>query len=78
LTTSWTAENLRHALVHFEPTPAEFDIIFDAWKPLDDKLSTIHALRQPDPGNLEQEAYAKIKSQLSASRYQQYCDTWWK
>lgn len=78
LTTSWTAKNLRHALVHFEPTRDEFDIIFDAWKPLDDKLSTIHALRQNDPGNLQKEAYAKIKSQLSPSRYQQYCDAWWK
>lgn len=78
LTTSWTAKNLRHALVHFEPTQEEFDIIFDAWQPLDEKLAEIHATRQHDPGNLQEEAYAKIKARLSAARYQQYCDTWWK
>lgn len=78
MTFSWTAENLRHAMVHFEPTQEEFRIIFQAWQPHDDKLSQIHATRQPDPGSLEKEVFAKIQAQLSASRYQQYRDTWWK
>ena len=78
MTTSWTAENLRHAMVHFEPAEEEFRIIFDAWQPHDENLARIHAKRQPDPGHLELEVYAKIKAQLSASRYDQYCATWWK
>jgi hypothetical protein len=78
MTTSWTAENLRHALVHFSPTKGEFRIIFEAWQPHDENLSRIHAARQHDPGNKEKEVYAKIKEQLSAPRYEQYCTTWWK
>ena len=78
MTTSWTANNLRHAMVHFEPTAEEFRVIFDAWQRNDDHLARIHALRLPDPGHLEDAVYAKIKTQLSAARYQQYRDTWWK
>jgi hypothetical protein len=76
MTTSWTAENLRHAMVHFEPTEEEFRIIFEAWQPHDEALARIYANRQSDPGN--KQVYAKIKAQLSAARYEQYCDTWWK
>ena len=78
MTTSWTAENLRHAMVRFEPTKEEFRIIFEAWQPHDDRLSNIHATGQHDPGNLAEEAYAKIKEKLSASRYEKYRATWWK
>lgn len=78
MTTSGTAENLRHALVHFEPTEAEFRIIFEAWHPHDENLSRLHATRQSDPGNLEQVVHARIQAQLSAPRYEQYRATWWK
>ena len=76
MTTSWTAENLRHAIVHFSPTETEFRIIFEAWRPFDEKLAQAYANRQPDPGN--QLVYAKIKEQLSAERYDQFVSTWWK
>jgi hypothetical protein len=76
MTTSWTAENLRHAMIHFDPTEEEFKIIFNAWQPHDENLSSIYAARQSDPGN--EDVFAKIKEQLSAPRYDQYRDTWWK
>lgn len=76
MTTSWTAKNLRHAMVRFEPTKEEFRIIFDAWQPHDIELARVYAHRQADPGNAQ--VYAQIKKQLRASRYKQYCDTWWK
>jgi len=76
--TSWTAENMRHAMVHFEPTEQEFRIVFEAWHPHDEALARLHALRENDPGNLSDAIYAKIKTQLDPGRYQQYCDTWWK
>jgi hypothetical protein len=76
MTVSWTAENLRHAMVHFEPTQEEFQAIFSAWQPHDESLAQIYAERQADPGSGE--VYAKIKEQLSAARYDQYCTTWWK
>lgn len=76
MTTSWTSGNLHHALVRFDPTEEEFCVIFDAWQPHDDNLSRVFATRQPNPGS--KEVYAKIKEQLSAPRYEQYCATWWK
>jgi hypothetical protein len=78
VTASWTAENLRRAMVHFEPTQEEFQIIYEAWKPHDDLLSETYARCQTDPGHLEKQVYAKIKAQLSAPRYEQYRATWWK
>ena len=76
MTSSWTAENLRHALVQFAPTESEFRIIFDAWRPHDENLTQIYATRQADPGN--QQVYAKLKEQLSSDRYNEYTSTWWK
>lgn len=76
MTTSWTAENLRHAMVRFEPTEQEFRIIFESWQSHDENLSRLRVLRQPDPGS--KEVYAKIREQLSGPRYEQYCATWWK
>ena len=49
LTTSWTAENLRRAMVHFQPTETEFKSIFQEWLSQDEKLARIHALGEPDP-----------------------------
>lgn len=78
MTTSWTAANLRHAMVRFEPNEQEFRIVFEAWQPHDENLARLHALHQPDPGHLEKAAYDKIKEQLSGPRYEQYRATWWK
>jgi hypothetical protein len=78
MATSWTAENLRQAMVKFDPTEEEFSIVFEAWHPYDENLARIHALRESDPGNLSNAVYAQIKTGLSPDRYQQYCDTWWK
>jgi hypothetical protein len=76
MTVSVTAENLRHAMVHFNPTEAEFRIIFNAWRPHDEALAQIYAHRETDPGNGA--IYAKIKEQLPPERYETYRSTWWK
>lgn len=76
MNTSWTSENLRRAMAHFEPTEKEFRDIFAAWLPHDEKLARLRANREEDPGNAD--VYAKIKERLTADRYQVYCDTWWK
>lgn len=78
LTTSWTAENLRHALVHFQPTREEFITLFNLWQPYDEALARLHAEGGNDPGNLQEPLYANIRKVLPANRYQQYVDTWWK
>lgn len=76
LSASWTSENLRRAMTHFEPSEKEFREIFAAWQPHDEYLARLRASRQDDPGNAD--VYAKIKEQLTEERYSQYCDTWWK
>jgi hypothetical protein len=76
LSTSWTSENLRQALTHFEPSEKEFRKIFAAWQPHDEYLARLRANGEDDPGNAD--VYAKIKGQLTEARYSQYCNTWWK
>ncbi len=78
LTTSWTAENLRRATVHFQPTEEEFRSIFREWFAQDEKLARMRALGEPDPGNLEEQVFARIKESRGAKRYQEYRSTWWK
>jgi hypothetical protein len=78
MTTSWTAENLRHALVYFVPTEAEFRVIFAAWKERDEQLVRINAARETDLDHHSNAVHEKIKSQLTEERYKAYRDTWWK
>jgi len=76
MTTSSTAENLRRAMVNFEPTETEFRLIFETWQSHDEKLARIIAARGTDPGNAA--VYAHISEQLTKQRYQRFRDTWWK
>ena len=76
LTTSWTADNLRRAMVKFDPTEAEFREIFRAWHPHDENLARLYGTHQPDPGNSQ--VFAKIREALGEQRYTQYVATWWK
>lgn len=76
LTISWTADNLRRAMVHFHPTEAEFREIFDAWRAHDENLARLYATGQPDPGN--EHVFAKIKEMLGDVRFNLYRSTWWK
>ena len=78
LTTSWTAENLRRAMVHFQPTEEEFRSIFREWHAQDEKLARIHAAAEPDPGNLQDQVFARLREVLGETRYQEYRSTWWK
>ncbi len=78
LTASWTAENLRRAMVHFEPTEEEFRGIFREWLAQDEKLARIHATAEPDPGNLQDAVFAQIRELLGEKRYHEYRSTWWK
>jgi hypothetical protein len=78
LTTSWTAENLRRAMVNFQPTEEEFRVIFREWLAHDQKLARLHALAQPAPGNLQEQVFARLRESLGEKRYQEYQSTWWK
>jgi hypothetical protein len=78
LAASWTAENLRHALVHFEPSQEEFVMLFNQWQPYDENLARLHAQGGYDPGNLQEPLYAKIRGLMTPERYQQFVATWWK
>jgi hypothetical protein len=78
LAASWTAENLRRALVHFQPTREEFITLFNQWQPYDESLARLHAEGGNDPGNLQDPLYANIRKLMPPERYQQYVDTWWK
>ncbi len=76
ITVSWTADNLRRAMVKFQPTEAEFRAIFREWRALDESLGLIHARGEPSPGN--QQVFDKIRTFLSEERYAEYRRTWWK
>jgi hypothetical protein len=78
MTASWTADNLRHALVHFVPTEEEFRVIFAAWKARDEQLARIHAAHELDPDQGNKALNANMKSQLTEERYQAYRAAWWK
>jgi hypothetical protein len=76
MTVSWTANNLRRAMVKFDPTEAEFQEIFRAWRAHDENLAQLYATGQPDPGNGH--VFARIKEFLGEERFKQYRSTWWK
>jgi len=76
MTVSWTADNLRQAMVHFDPTEGEFQTIFQAWRAWDEKLALLYATGQPDPGN--DAVFNQIQQALGPERFQQYRNTWWK
>jgi hypothetical protein len=78
LATSWTAENLRRAMVHFQPTENEFRLIFREWLAHDQKLARLHALAEPDPGNLQDQVFASLRETLGEERYREYRSAWWK
>lgn len=74
LSTSWTADNLRRRLAGFEPTEEEFRGIFRLWRAQDERLATVYALRQPEPGN--QEVFEAIRLFLGEERNAQYRQAW--
>ncbi len=76
MTVSWTANNLRRAMVKFDPTEAEFQEIFRAWRAHDENLAQLYATGQPDPGNGH--VFARIKEVLGEDRFKLYRATWWK
>src|SRR2546429_3654874 len=51
LNTSWTADNLRQAMMAFKPTEEEFREIFKEWRAHDENLAVMKAEGKPDPGN---------------------------
>lgn len=73
---SWTAENLRRAMVNFHPTEEEFQVIFRAWRAHDLKLVGVYATGQPDPGNAA--VFERIRQHLGEERFQKYRQTWWR
>jgi len=76
MTVSWTADNLRQAMAHFQPTEEEYQTIFHAWRSWDEQLVQIYGTGQPDPGN--DAVFNQIQQSLSPERFQQYRNTWWK
>jgi hypothetical protein len=76
MTVSWTADNLRQAMVHFNPTPEEFRIIFQEWRAQDEMLAELRAHNEPDPGNAQ--VFENIKKALGDERFAEYQRTWWK
>jgi hypothetical protein len=63
-------------MVKFDPTAAEFQEIFRAWRAHDENLAQLYATGRPDPGNGH--VFARIKEVLGEERFQQYRSTWWK
>ncbi len=76
MTVSWTADNLRQAMAHFDPTEQEFQTIFQAWRAWDEKLAQLYGTGQPDPGN--DAVFNQIQQALGPERFQKYRETWWQ
>lgn len=76
LTVSWTADNLRRAMVRFEPSEEEFRTIFRVWREHDEELARLAATHQPDPGNAH--VFERVREFLGEERYAQYRSTWWQ
>jgi hypothetical protein len=76
LTVSWTADNLRRAMVRFEPSEEEFRTIFRVWREHDEELARLAATHQPDPGNAH--VFERIRAFLGEERFAQYRSTWWQ
>jgi hypothetical protein len=76
LTASWTADNLRRAMVRFEPSEEEFRAIFHVWREHDEELARLGAAHQPDPGNAH--VFDRIREFLGEERYAEYRSTWWR
>jgi hypothetical protein len=74
LNTSSTANNLRRRLAGFDPTEDEFRTLFRLWRAQDERLASIYALGQPEPGNLE--VFAAMKEFLGEERYRQFRQSW--
>ncbi len=78
MTTSWTADNLRRGAVKFNPTPAEFQILFQEWQAYDEMLARLRASGQNDPGNLQEPMQASLRQRLGEQRAQEFWNTWWR
>jgi hypothetical protein len=76
MTTSFTAAAVRRRLAEFRPTEEEFRFIFHQWLEQDIHLARIHALGEPDPGNLHHAVHARVKEKLGEARYQEYLKSW--
>lgn len=76
MSVSWTAGNLRSRLVGFDPSEAEFQVVFREWWAHDVDLARRHALGPPDPGNLHEGVYERIRQQLGEERFGQYLRSW--
>jgi hypothetical protein len=72
---SWTSQNLRDAMVGFNPTEDEFRAIFQPWRAHDENLAALNAAGLPDPGNAH--VYAAIQEALGEERFKQYRRAWW-
>ena len=72
---SWTSQNLREAMVGFNPTEEEYRAIFNPWRAHDENLAALNAAGLPDPGN--QHVYAAIEEALGEERFKQYRRAWW-
>lgn len=76
MSVSWTATNVRRRLADFHPSEEEFQFIFREWWAQDKNLAKIHAVGPPDPGNLHEAVYERIREQLGDQRYKQYVSSW--
>jgi hypothetical protein len=76
LSVSWTAENVRRAMAHFDPTEQEFREIFRAWRAHDEDLAQRAVNGLPDPGNAH--VFEQIRAVLGEERFRLYRDTWWR
>jgi len=74
MVTSFTGDNLRRRMARFDPTPEEFEMIFDTWRAHDENLAQLRANDQPDPGNAH--VFEKIRSALGEDRFVQYRASW--
>jgi hypothetical protein len=74
MVTSFTGDNLRRRMARFDPTPEEFEMIFDTWRAHDENLAQLRANDQPDPGNTH--VFEKIRRALGDERFSQYRSNW--
>lgn len=67
------SRNLRRAMTKFQPTEAEFQAIFRAWRAHDENLAVRYAAGEPDPGNAH--VFEAIAQALTPDRYPLYRET---
>jgi len=75
MSSTWTGDNLRNAMVGFNPTEDEYRRLFRIWRERDEALPAIYFAGAEDPGR--ESVFEAIREELGEERYQEYRRSWW-